>query len=307
VDLAMLETDRQLAANGITTALHGVTHSWEGGLRGRESALQLIDALGRLRHRLQVEHKVHLRFECHNLAGEADAVSWLHAGQVSLLAFNDHLPGMRRKPHKWQEWADRAHTDVAGFESRLAAAAEGGDEVPGLIARLSAHARRLGIPMASHDDHAIERRDFFDGVSCRISEFPLNREVAEHACSRGSAVVCGGPNILRGSSHVGAPRAADLAADRLCTILASDYYYPAPLHAAFQLAGQGLLPLHEAWALVSTNPAAALLLADRGAIEVGRRADLIVVDAHEMASPRLIATICAGKIAYLADGTRLHD
>ncbi len=307
LEVAMLDTDRQLAGNGITTALHGVTHSWEGGLRGRETALEVLDALERLQARLQVDHKVHLRFECHNMAGEADAVAWLESGRVSLLSFNDHLPGMRHKPHKWQEWADRAHTDVAGFMARMDAAAQRTGEVTPLIGRLAAHARRRGIPMASHDDHAVAVRDFFNGVCCRISEFPLNREVAEHARRQGSAVVCGGPNVLRGGSHVGAPSAAEMAADRLCTIIASDYYYPAPLHAAFRLAAQGLLPLHEAWALVSANPAAALTLTDRGVIEVGRRADLIVVDARDMLSPRLLATVCAGRIAYLADGLRLHD
>jgi alpha-D-ribose 1-methylphosphonate 5-triphosphate diphosphatase len=98
-----------------------------------------------------------------------------------------------------------------------------------------------------------------------------------------------------------------MASERLCTIIASDYYYPAPLHAAFRLSAQGLLPLHEAWALVSTNPAEALMLSDRGVIEVGRRADLLVVDARDVHSPRLVATLCAGRIAYLADGSRLHD
>ena len=38
---ALAEADRQLAANGITTALHGVTCSWEGGLRGPGSAARL--------------------------------------------------------------------------------------------------------------------------------------------------------------------------------------------------------------------------------------------------------------------------
>ena len=33
LDIAILETDRQLAANGITTAYHAVTLSWEPGLR----------------------------------------------------------------------------------------------------------------------------------------------------------------------------------------------------------------------------------------------------------------------------------
>ena len=38
-DIALADTDRQLVANGITTACHGLTYSWEGGLRGRESAI----------------------------------------------------------------------------------------------------------------------------------------------------------------------------------------------------------------------------------------------------------------------------
>src|SRR6266511_2614032 len=34
IDVALLESDRQAVANGITTVFHGVTWSWEGGLRG---------------------------------------------------------------------------------------------------------------------------------------------------------------------------------------------------------------------------------------------------------------------------------
>lgn len=306
LDLAMLDTDRQLAANGITTALHGVTHSWEGGLRGEATARALFAALDRLTPRMLVEHKVHLRYEGHHLAGEAEALEWLAAGRVSLLAFNDHLPGMRLKPHKWQEWADRAETDLAGFESRLNSAAARGAEVSGLVGRLAAQARLHGVPMASHDDQNITVRDGFQGLDCRISEFPLKREVAEHARSQGSQVVCGAPNVLRGGSHVGAPRAAELARDGLCSILASDYYYPAPLHAACMLAAEGLLPLETAWSLVSKNPAEALGLEDRGEIAEGKRADLIVLDLQDPHAPRLVATLCGGHIVYLAEGARLH-
>ncbi|MBI5784496.1 MAG: alpha-D-ribose 1-methylphosphonate 5-triphosphate diphosphatase [Rhodocyclales bacterium] len=304
--LAMLDTDRQLAANGITTALHGVTHSWEGGLRGPETLRRLIPALDGLRPRCLVDHQIHLRFECHHLDGEAETLAWLNSGWITLLAFNDHLPGMTRKPHKWKEWADRAHTDIAGFEARLQAAAARAGEVPALIGRLAGEAHRLGIPMASHDDHAVEVRDFYRDHACHISEFPLNREVAEHAARHGSPVVCGAPNVLRGGSHVGAPRAADLAADGLCSILASDYYYPAPLHAACRLAADGLLPMERAWALVSSNPAAALGLTDRGSIAAGKRADLVVLDVADPHAPHLVATISSGRIVHLADSSRLH-
>lgn len=304
--VALLDTDRQLAANGITTALHGVTHSWEGGLRGPQTLRDLIPAFDALRRRSLVDHKIHLRFECHHLEGEAETVKWLEAGHVTLLAFNDHLPGMKRKPHKWKEWADRALTDIAGFEARLEAAHARSGEVSALIGRLAGAARQFGIPMASHDDPAIEVRDFYRGHECHISEFPLSREVAEHAAGHGSPVVCGAPNVLRGGSHVGAPRAADLAADGLCSILASDYYYPAPLHAACRLAAAGYLPLERAWSLVSRNPAAALGLADRGAIATGKRADLIVVDVSDLDAPHLVATISNGRIVHLADASRLH-
>lgn len=306
LDVALLDTDRQLASNGITTAMHGITYSWEGGLRGRETAVALFAAFDHVRHRLLADHRVHLRFECHNVAGEADVLGWMNSGRVGLLAFNEHLPGMRRKPKKLQEYADRAGTDVDGFIARIESAASRADEVPALIDRLAAHAQKLGIPMASHDDPSIAVRDAYQRMGCAISEFPLTREVAAHAVAQGAPVVCGSPNVLRGGSHVGAPGAAELARDGLCDILASDYYYPAPLHAAFALAHHDILPLARAWQLVSHNPAQALGLADRGTLEDGRRADLLVVDTRDPASPHLLATVCGGRIVYLADGARLH-
>src|ERR1700760_711875 len=43
VDLALCDTEAQLLANGITTAYHGVTLSWEPGLRGLASWRELLD------------------------------------------------------------------------------------------------------------------------------------------------------------------------------------------------------------------------------------------------------------------------
>ena len=42
VDTALLESDRQAIANGITTVFHGVTWSWEPGLRGADNALGAV-------------------------------------------------------------------------------------------------------------------------------------------------------------------------------------------------------------------------------------------------------------------------
>jgi alpha-D-ribose 1-methylphosphonate 5-triphosphate diphosphatase len=85
-----------------------------------------------------------------------------------------------------------------------------------------------------------------------------------------------------------------------CDILASDYYYPAMARAAFLLAERGALPLAEAWALVSTNPARAAGLDDRGSIAPGKRADLVLVDPEGAGAPRVLATIAAGRLAFLS-------
>ncbi|MCJ9712647.1 alpha-D-ribose 1-methylphosphonate 5-triphosphate diphosphatase, partial [Bordetella hinzii] len=62
-DNALYDVDRQLLAQGITTEFHGVTLSWEGGLRGAAYAERMFDALARVRAQLGSRHCVHLRFE----------------------------------------------------------------------------------------------------------------------------------------------------------------------------------------------------------------------------------------------------
>jgi alpha-D-ribose 1-methylphosphonate 5-triphosphate diphosphatase len=87
-------------------------------------------------------------------------------------------------------------------------------------------------------------------------------------------------------------------------VLASDYYYPAPLLAAFRLAAENVVPLAAAWALVSRTAAAAARLTDRGTIASGQRADLILVDARGE-RPHVVATIVAGRIVHLVDADRI--
>ena len=67
---------------------------------------------------------------------------------------------------------------------------------------------------------------------------------------------------------------------------------------------ENVVPLHRAWALISETAAAAAGLSDRGLIERGRRADLILVDSRE-ARPRVVATIVAGRIVHLVEADRI--
>jgi alpha-D-ribose 1-methylphosphonate 5-triphosphate diphosphatase len=113
--------------------------------------------------------------------------------------------------------------------------------------------------------------------------------------------VMGSPNVVRGGSHMGWASAATMVEAGLCQVLTSDYFYPAMLRAAFIL-GEPILGerrgLAQRWDLISGNPAAAAGLHDRGRIEPGRRADLVVVAASP--APHVVATIAGGRIAYLS-------
>lgn len=301
--LALLETDRQLVANGITTAYHGLTLSWEPGLRSVEGARAFRKALAEMRPRLAADTRLHLRFEIFCLDAVDEIERWVEEGTIDVLAFNDHIAHIliqANDPRKLATYSARTGMGVESFLDLLNRVHARKDEVPAAVDRLAAVARARGVPMISHDDETPEMRRRYAAIGCDISEFPLDRETAEAARRLRNPVVLGSPNVLRGGSHCGRLTAADSVAAGLCSILSSDYYYPAPLHAVFRLIADGVTTLPEAWRLVSSNPAKAAGLSDRGEIAPGKRADLVIVDDADPAYPRVVATFVAGKIAYAA-------
>ncbi|MES2425156.1 MAG: alpha-D-ribose 1-methylphosphonate 5-triphosphate diphosphatase, partial [Pseudomonadota bacterium] len=221
--LALADTDRQLVANGITTAFHGITWSWEGGLRGRDTALELIAGIRQRAMLPGADHKVHLRFENHNVAEADEVARSIAAGHVDLLAFNDHLPDIARKcrqTEKRQAYAERAEVDNTAFMERLAAAQARADEVPAAVALLARLAAERGIAMASHDDLTVQDRQHYGALGAHISEFPRSMEAIATAQDQGSPIILGAPNVLRGGSHCGAVGAADMVVQGKCDILA---------------------------------------------------------------------------------------
>ena len=310
LDIALIDTDRQLIANGITTAFHGVTWSWEPGLRGAENARGMLEAIESLRSRLAADTRFHLRYETFNLEAEPEVCDWLDQRRIGALAFNDHMPAPGSevsRPDRIAQIAGRAGLDRDDFLALVARLRARGNEVPEALARIAARASLAGVPMLSHDDASPEQRRWFRGLGCRVSEFPMNVETARAAATAGDHIVLGAPNVVRGKSHIGWLSAREMVAQDLCTILASDYYYPAPLVAAFGLVEAGIAPLPRAWSLVSTAPARAVNLHDRGRIEAGLRADLILVDPTVTGRPRVVAVLVAGGIVYLNEPDRIAN
>jgi alpha-D-ribose 1-methylphosphonate 5-triphosphate diphosphatase len=298
--LGMRDSAAQLLAAGITTAFLGVTLSWEPGLRGIEAWRATLAAVEAARGAAGCDLRIHCRFEADNLDALDELLADMAAGRVALLAFNDHTPGIVKRiadPAKAAAYAARAGVPPAEFVALAQRAAAMRPQVPAAQARLAEAARAAGLPMLSHDDATPDMRQAFRALGARVCEFPMSEAVAEAARAAGEHVVMGAPNVVRGGSHMGWSAAAPLAERGLVTVLASDYYWPALLEAAFVMEARGVLDLPAAWALVSANPAEAAGLADRGRIAPGLRADLVLVDPARRAP---VATFCAGELAWLA-------
>ncbi|WP_407120665.1 alpha-D-ribose 1-methylphosphonate 5-triphosphate diphosphatase [Bradyrhizobium sp. STM 3561] len=308
IDVALADSDRQAISNGITTVFHAATCSWEPGLRCADNARGLMEAIERQRPQFAADTRFHLRHETYNLDAEAEIAQWLAEGRVDLLAFNDHMDGTvadMAKPRKRNRMVERTGLSSEEFDLLVERVISRADEVPASVSRLAASARAAEVRMLSHDDATPAMRHAFRELGATIAEFPINEETARAAASHGDAIVYGAPNVVRGGSHTGWTRASDMIAKGLCSVLASDYYYPAQLLAAFRLAADGVVPLVQAWDLVSASPARATGLTDRGTLAEGRRADILLVDDSVKLRPRLIAVISGGKLVHLTDATRL--
>ncbi|CAN5136397.1 alpha-D-ribose 1-methylphosphonate 5-triphosphate diphosphatase [soil metagenome] len=310
IDVALVDSDRQAIANGITTVFHATTWSWEPGLRGTENAHRLLNAVESMRPQLAADTRFHLRQETFNLDAEPDIAEWLAGGRVDLLAFNDHMhmtASSMNNPKKRARMVERSGLSESEFDALVERVVAGADKVPASIARLAASGRDNGVPLLSHDDESPDQRAHFRSLGIEVAEFPINEATARAAIEGGDFTVFGAPNVVRGGSHTGWISAAEMVSKGLCSILASDYYYPSPLLAAFMLAADNILPLPEAWSLVSGAPAAATGLHDRGQIAAGKRADIIFVDAHEPLRPRVVAVMTAGRMVHLTEPQRISS
>ncbi|MDB5606442.1 MAG: alpha-D-ribose 1-methylphosphonate 5-triphosphate diphosphatase [Bradyrhizobium sp.] len=308
VDVALIDSDRQAIGNGITTVFHATTWSWEPGLRSGNNARQLLEAIETMRPQLAADTRFHLRHETYNLDAEPEIGQWMSDGRIDLFAFNDHMHSTvasLAKPQKRSRMVERTGLSSAQFDDLVERVVCRAHDVPASIARLSRAARDANIRMLSHDDETPAMRKSFRAQGVAIAEFPVNEETAREAADGGDFIVFGAPNVVRGGSHTGWTKASDMIAKGLCSILASDYYYPAQLLAAFRLAADGVLPLAEAWSLISAAPARAAGLVDRGVLDAGRRADIILVDDEKPLRPRIVAVIAAGQLVHMTDATRL--
>ncbi|GAA0522427.1 alpha-D-ribose 1-methylphosphonate 5-triphosphate diphosphatase [Halorubrum aquaticum] len=274
---ALTAADRANLLNGVTTKFHAVAfeESPDDG-RTLRTAETVAAEIGREEYTLG-DNRLHARCE---LADEsADAVEGvIERFGIDLLSVMHHAPGdgqyddeeFERHYVEDRNWP--AETVDAVVKTRQSLDRADRDD---RIRRIAELARRAGVPLASHDDESARDVERMANHGTDISEYPLTREAARRASDLDLVTVMGAPNLVRGGSLWDNLSAREAVDDGLVDVLCADYHPPSLLAAPFVDTDE---PLSTRVNRVTRNPAAAAGLDDRGRIEVGARADLIVVD-----------------------------
>jgi alpha-D-ribose 1-methylphosphonate 5-triphosphate diphosphatase len=288
--LAALQAhDLQIAGSGITTVFDAVRIGSDpetpGGMAQHVQAMVDAISTGMADGRLKAEHLIHLRCELPTPDVVDDFERFVRLPLVKLASVMDHTPGQRQYQtiekyiHYYKERMRFTDTEMEAFIARRRADQE----------QFAAHSRReilkrgkaAGIAFASHDDatEAQVHEAVSDGIS--IAEFPTTMDAAEASHAAGLAVMMGAPNIVRGGSHSGNIAATDLAHEGCLDVISSDYVPGALLLAAFMLPelAEGIT-LPDAIRMVTSRPAKAANLDDRGEIAPGKRGDVVRVRRH---------------------------
>lgn len=302
---AILAHDRELAGTGITTVFDAIR---VGSILTRERkgygkyARQMADEILAIRAKglLRISHHIHLRAEVcsETLADEFSEFS--PDDRIGIVSMMDHTPGQRqfsdlakfekytRGKYSFGDQEFREHVEfLYSLQEKFGSRHE--------VATVEA-ARRLGATLASHDDTTAEQVATSQSYGVSVAEFPTTIAAADACKAKGIATMMGAPNLIRGGSHSGNVSAEELAKlDRL-DILSSDYVPSGLLMAAVQL-GALWDDLPRGMRTVTSRPAGTVGLDDRGALEVGLRADFIRFSLLD-SIPVLHETWSAGKRVF---------
>jgi alpha-D-ribose 1-methylphosphonate 5-triphosphate diphosphatase len=280
---AIVAHDAELAACGITTVYDAIrvgSIEGKGGTGWMRYARQVADELLALRAAgaLKIGHHLHLRAEIcsETLVEELDEFG--PEDRIGIVSLMDHTPGQRQFADigQYRTYMMGKHgMSLAKFEEHVETRQALGSRVREVHERAAVDAaQRYGAVLASHDDTTAAHvaRSAAHGVA--LAEFPTTEEAARACRQHAIAVMMGAPNLIRGGSHSGNVSAARLAEADLLDVVSSDYVPSALLHSAVMLA-ELWRDLPRAMATVSTAPAHAAGLVDRGVLAEGMRADAL--------------------------------
>lgn len=282
LELALHYMDLRAVSCGITTVLSAARISDErGGIPGTWTGdgLELARSYESFLHRTKARHLIHVRWDTGFEPADEALAELQKLKSVGNLVYNENIPGERQfrdLEGMIRRQATRRNISIeesrALMDERIAKA-----RVVNNRAKVKA---ALGgkVPLGSHDDTTVEHVIEAHGAGATLSEMPCAIEAARKARELGMMVCMGAPNYYRGGSHCGNLSCAEALEEGLVDILCSDYHFPSLLASALRMMETGANPW-EAMNLISLNPARYLgLSSETGSIEIGKRADLAVVE-----------------------------
>ncbi len=159
IDVALIDSDRQAIANGITTVFHATTWSWEPGLRGADNARQLLEAIEALRPQLAADTRFHLRHETYNLDAEAEIIEWLVKADASTCSPSTttwtSTVASLAKPQKRSRMVERTGLSNEAFDRLVRARCDARRRRAGIDRPAGAgRAHAADVRMLSHDDES---------------------------------------------------------------------------------------------------------------------------------------------------------
>lgn len=295
---ALSACERANLAAGVTTKFHAVAFEDDpAGDRSIECAREVVAAVDDREG--PIDARVHARCELTDPASVAAVVAAAEAGVPDVVSTMVHVPGEGQFAD--DEAFARRYANGGAVEPAVERAAEHRRGVPdGTVddrfAEVAAAARSAGAVLASHDDATAADVEAAHDHGASVCEYPVSTSAARRAGELGMTAAMGAPNLVRGGSlwdNLDARAAVD---GGLVDVLCSDYHPPSLLDAVFVDTGE---PLPARVARVSAAPAEAAGLDDRGRLEPGARADLLVVDPDPV--PTVERVLVAGREVFELD------
>jgi len=294
--------DQANIAAGVTTKCHALAfEDAPDDNRSLSLTETIADAIADFREggRALTDHRLHLRCELTSPESIGAVCDRLGDDPVALASLMTHIPGDGQFDSA-ADYAERYGDGGSVSGEQVMEVVRQRRAVPERTVRARARrvieqATRRGVPVAAHDsadpDSVEQRGDA--GVS--ICEFPVNLAAARAASSAGLSVAMGAPNLVRGGSNWGNLSTRRTIRSGTVDVLCSDFRPQSLLKSVFVDTGE---PLADRVARVTSRPADAIGLDDRGRLAPGARADLLVVDPGP--EPRVVRAFVGGQEVYRA-------
>ncbi|MDT1062934.1 alkylphosphonate utilization protein [Paracoccus sp. CPCC 101403] len=281
------------AAAGITTAWLAPSWSWDGSVNSPDAAEALLAAMPRqslpdLRPALRIESyrtdcTQRLADLCQRLRIEA---GWFESDFARLHNLLQHDPAA------FAQAAARLGMTIPALSRDIEEAATRRREVPRHLCRLAEAFDDIRARYGSIGDTGGAMRETHSMIGAGLAACPAAHSAAAAARAMGDPVLL---------SAADEDRLHDLLRAGLGDAIVSDGAPHRMVPVALSLAGCDLAALPRIWPLFSTRPAEIMGLADRGRLDQGCRADMIILSRR---TGQVEATICAGRLAYLGGEAR---